>query len=371
MNANMLDGLPPVPRVQDARTRQEREKQAPRLLPLTWASSLESEPEFGPQLVPGLFERTGKALAFGPSGSGKTTLVTDLACRIAAGIPWNGRPVLRGLVVIVAAESPEGTLRRVRAFIRHHQVDPSDMHLAIFEGPLTFELYDIDQLIATVAQHAATSSLAVRMVVIDTLAANEPGKEDSEHFGRVDRAQARIRDGLDCLVVVVHHSGKIIEAGARGHSSLFAGMDTVIEVSGTEGQRLALIAKQRDGASGEGIGFTLVPVGIGFRTVADSTVPETVSACVVEYSGAMKRAKAAPRDGHQTRALDSLRIDHRTNNTARWTFKEASDVFHAHHSATVGDAEPLHRNTPRKTFEALAKAGHLLIDGGFISLQDP
>lgn len=349
---------------------EEREKQAPQLLSLTWAADLAIEPTYDPQLVPGLFERTGKALIFGASSSGKTTFANDIGCRIAAGLPWNGRAVLRGLVVIVAAESPEGTLRRIRAFIRHNEIDPFDMHLAVYEAPLTFEIGAIDRLIETIRAHCAAHTAPVRMVVIDTLAANEAGKEDSEHFGRVDRAQARIRDELNCLAVVIHHSGKIAEAGARGHSSLFAGMDTVIEVTGTEGLRCATIVKQRDGASGEGIAFSLNPIGIGFREIPDSTFPETVTACVVEYQGAPRKTLRPPRDGHQTRALDALRLDHRDNGTPRWTFKEAADVFRRHHAAVGEDSKDLHRNIPRKTFKALAKTGHLLIDGGFITLQD-
>ena len=353
-----------------ARIEQERQKQGPQLLNLTWAASLDDEPTYDQQLVPGLFERKGKALIFGPSMSGKTTFAIDIGCRVTAGMAWNSRTVLRGLVAVVAAESPEGTLRRARAFIRHHKVVRHEMPLAVYEQPLTFDLAAVDQLIATIASHSAAMGIPVRMVIIDTLAANEPGKEDAEHFGRVDRAQTRIRDGLDCLALVVHHSGKDADKGSRGHSSLFAGMDTVIEVSGTEGSRVATIAKQRDGASGDGIGFTLLPVGIGFRTVPDSPVPETVTACVVEYQGPTKRSTRQPRDGHQTRALDALRINQRDTSTVRWTLKEACEVFRTYHCSVVGDGEALHRNTPRKTFEALGRSGHVLIDGGFVTLQD-
>ena len=81
------------------------------------------------------------------------------------------------------------------------------------------------------------------------------------------------------------------------------------------------------------------------------------------------RAKP-PREGHQTRALDALRLDAKASQRTRWTLREAADVFRAHHDHVVGAREPLHRNTPRRTIEALSRSGHVLIDGGFVTLEE-
>lgn len=341
------------------------------LLPLEWADDLEDDPTYEPMLVDGLLERQGKSMVFGASGSGKSTLVIDWCCGIAAGRLVGGRHTSRGLVAYVGAEAVEGARRRVRAYRKHHQIARGALPLAIYKQPLSFEPAMVRALVLTMKAAAAARGMPVVLVVVDTLAANEPGKEDAEHFGRVTAALDIFARELECQALVVHHAGKVLEAGARGHTSLYAGMDTVVEVSSEgPGRSVAKVAKQRDGATGEAFAFGLVPVGVGFRKTHNPAVRATVTACVVEYHGAVEVRPKAPREGHQTRAMDALRLASSEQGQRRWTLKEASEVIHAHHRRVVGERETLHRNTPRKTLEALARAGHVLIEGGFVTLED-
>jgi hypothetical protein len=337
---------------------------------LTWAADLIGDDVYERQLIDGLYDRKGKAMIVGPSGSGKSTLAIGQGCDIGAGRASNGRATLPGITAIVAAEAPEGVRRRIKAYCRHHEIALDAVQVAILERPLSFEPAAVAVLIETIRAEAKARGLPVRFVLIDTLAANEPGKEDSDHFGRVVAALSQISIELDCLAAVVHHVGKNAEAGARGHSSLYAAMDTVIEVTCDGPMRAAKVAKQRDGASGEAFAFSLVPVGIGFRETANDAFRETVTACVVQYDGAAPVRIRPPREGHQTRAVDALRLDAKAADRARWTLKEACEVFRAHHEHVVGDREVLHRNTPRKTIEALGRSGHVLIEGGFVTLQE-
>src|SRR4051794_26781139 len=60
-----------------------------------------------PGLVDGLLASTGMTVQYGESGSGKTFVALDLGCHVAAGLPWRGMDVEQGVVVYVAAESPE------------------------------------------------------------------------------------------------------------------------------------------------------------------------------------------------------------------------------------------------------------------------
>jgi hypothetical protein len=351
-------------------TATQRAQPARNGIALTWAETLDGDEAYPRQLIDGLFDRVGKAMIPGASGAGKSTLAINMACDIGSGRKCNGRSTLPGVAVIVAAEAPEGVRRRIKAYAKHHGIRASEISVAILERPLSFDPGAVELLIERIRHDAGARQLPVRFVLIDTLAANEPGKEDSEHFGRVVAALTQISTELDCMAAVVHHFGKNTEAGARGHTSLYAAMDTVIEVTVDGPTRTAKVAKQRDGASGEAFAFSLQPVGIGFRETDNSAFRETVTACVVQYEGAATIHVRPPREGHQTRALDALRIDAKATQRTRWTLREAADVVRAHHEHVVGAREPLHRNTPRKTIEALSRSGHVLIDGGFVTLEE-
>ena len=88
---------------------------------LVWADEIElNVADCG--LIDGHMPRTGIGVSYGESGSGKTFVVLDRACHIAAGLPWRGMAVEQGVVIYIAAESPESVKRRVWAWKRHHGV---------------------------------------------------------------------------------------------------------------------------------------------------------------------------------------------------------------------------------------------------------
>jgi hypothetical protein len=77
--------------------------------------------------------------------------------------------------------------------------------------------------------------------------------------------------------MIVHHTGKDVAKGARGHSSLRAATDTEIEVSVDETElRAARVTKQRDLPGGEEFAFRLDAVGLGVDEDGDA-----VTTCIV------------------------------------------------------------------------------------------
>jgi hypothetical protein len=89
-------------------------------------------------LVEGLIGSNETSAFAGAPGSGKSVLAGDLACHIAAGIPWLGRPVHNGAVIFLAAERSKLTERRFAAFRKHYKID--DLPLAIVAGAVDFLL---------------------------------------------------------------------------------------------------------------------------------------------------------------------------------------------------------------------------------------
>jgi hypothetical protein len=77
-------------------------------------------------------------------------------------------------------------------------------------------------------------------------------------------------------VILIHHSGKDEERGARGSSSLRAAMDTEIEVTGGETCSFAHVTKQRDGDDTDAVTFRLVSVPFFANPAESSAVVEHV-----------------------------------------------------------------------------------------------
>ena len=126
------------------------------------------------------------------------------------------------------------------------------------------------------------------VIVIDTLSrvlagGDENAPADMTHFvSNIDK----LRRHTDAHIMIVHHSGKQIANGARGHSSLRAATDTEIEVTADDdtGIHVAKITKQRDHQGGQEYAFSLQEVTLGKndrgRDVTSCIVVEAASSSI-------------------------------------------------------------------------------------------
>jgi hypothetical protein len=106
---------------------------------------------------------------------------------------------------------------------------------------------------STLLRDAILAAGGADVVIIDTVHASMAGGEENsaKDMGVVLGHCRAIQEATGGLVVLIHHSGKDSERGARGSSAIRAAMDTEIEVMRNEGdQRTARITKQRDGEDG-------------------------------------------------------------------------------------------------------------------------
>ena len=75
----------------------KRKAKGPRF-PRVWLDDAQANIE-ADYIVKGLIERGRLIVIFGPAGDGKTFFTLDMAGHIAAGLPWRGRRVHRGVLV--------------------------------------------------------------------------------------------------------------------------------------------------------------------------------------------------------------------------------------------------------------------------------
>lgn len=254
-------------------------------------------------LIRGLLPKAAAGAVFGPSGAAKTFAVLSMAATGAEGgycFGYRSKGNQRWLYV--ALEGQSAFQKRVQAWERFNERPFPDGVRFLFEP---FKLTERGDVLGLAASIDAAGGADV--IVIDTLnrAAPEADENSSVDMGRILEAMKELHATTGALVLIVHHSGKNVLSGMRGHSSLFAALDVVIEVTRTDDRRELRIAKLKDDEDGAVHPFRLHVVDLG-----EDEEGEPITSCVVvtddEPTPDVSRVKL-PKGGNQKIVLDALR----------------------------------------------------------------
>lgn len=238
-----------------------------RLKPIPW-SDLHKLPK-REALIEGFLDCAALSVMFGPSGCCKTFFALDLAVHIAVGRPWRGRTVLQGAVVYVAAEGGYGILERLTAFSCQYGIDPKDVPMYVIPEPIDLcnSETDVDLLLDHLGN--LPNDRPVRLLHIDTVSRALAGgnENSSDHMGALVKRCDKLRARTDAHVMLLHHTGKDVSQGARGHSLLRAAVDTEIEMTWDKGSQsgFANVTKQRDTRTEGAFAFKLAEVDVDVR----------------------------------------------------------------------------------------------------------
>ena len=249
----------------------------------------------GQWLIKGMIPKTGLMVLYGDPGSAKTFMALDLALRLAAGSTapcgnrWFGRAVKAdGLVLYIAAEGGRnGMLKRIKAWVE--QINGGT---PVVGFRLSLDTIDLrsrkgnlspDKIIQHARDVARKLGRPIVAIIQDTLFRALAGGDENapEDMGALIDNASRIGTALDCLFILVHHTGKDQTRGARGHSSLVAAADVELslirnrDAAGVVGTMK--LTKLKEGEDGDAWGYQLKTVALG----VDSDL-ETVSSAVVE-----------------------------------------------------------------------------------------
>ncbi len=273
--------------------------ESPRFVLLA-ASELASIPPMR-WLVRGVFPESGLAAIYGPPASGKSFLVLDLLGAIAGGREWFSHPVAAAPSIYVALEGEAGVAQRIAAHTARNGTPPDALRVIL--TPLDIRRPDDRRELVEAIKGAG---MAGGVLCIDTLNRAAPGADenDSREMGELISAMRALQGELGGLVLAVHHTGKDQARGLRGHSSLLAALDAVVEVSRTEDRREWRVVKSKDGEDGRAHPFRLDVVELG-----EDAEGYPITSCVVAPEDApadsVSRAKV-PRGGNQRIVWDGL-----------------------------------------------------------------
>lgn len=250
--------------------------------------------------VRGVLPAEGLAALYGPPGSGKSFLALDLLAAIADGRAWFGHTVTPCACVYVGLEGEAGVAQRVQAYLARHG---SPERLRVVLNGLDIRRADDRQELAEAIRAAG---IAGGLLCVDTLSRSAPGldENDASEMGMIIEAMKALQSDLGGLVLVVHHTGKDSSRGLRGHSSLLAALDCVLEVNREGERREWKLAKAKDGDDDKARPFRLDVVEL--PPDADGW---PVSSCVIQQeepaADAVRRVKT-PKGGNQRIIWDGV-----------------------------------------------------------------
>jgi hypothetical protein len=190
-------------------------------------------------------------LIYSKPGALKTALADSIALSVAHNLDCLGIfPVKSGPVAFLSPEGVSGHGKRFKAWMKNWGV--KKLQGVKFNGN-TYDLTrksDVDVLIG----HLQQMEPKPVGLVIDTLsrcfgASDENNTRDMNVFIRnVDR----IKTEIGCFIIIVHHSGKLLEAGARGSIALEGAADVIVELKRTNPDTVIVRCKKmKDGAEFE------------------------------------------------------------------------------------------------------------------------
>ena len=206
--------------------------------------------------VKGILPITGLVLVIGPPGAGKSLGALDLVGANAQGRDWFGHRVSDARPFVwLALEGAAGTAARFAAYGRHW------MPLGSADAAVMLQPFDLTNAAdrRRLIDAIRATDLERPTIVLDTLARAMPGRDEnaSADMGLAIAGATHLIDELQTVALLVHHTGKDSTKGPRGHSSLLAAADVVLEFRRNGPDRSFRLAKSKDGEDGAEFSFRL------------------------------------------------------------------------------------------------------------------
>jgi len=186
-------------------------------------------------MVDGILPQIGVCLLYGASGTAKTYAAVYLAWAVAGGSThFLGQQIHHhGDVLYISSEDDTGVAARYRAMVLAYGPPRKDVFITNKLSPLdactqAFCADDGTPSGYTALSPGVTSAILSQagispgLVIVDTFStsfANLESENDNTQVAALIRQMEALSTELECPVLVLHHTGKNEEAGARGASA--------------------------------------------------------------------------------------------------------------------------------------------------------
>lgn len=258
------------------------------------------------------------SVVYAPSNAGKTSWVLDITRAITTDEDWHGyRTTKGGSVLYIAAEAPGSIFRRTARFS-----DGAKDRFIVFGEPvdLVGDSRAGEKIAALVGLCEKEHGVRIDLVVLDTLTLcfGEGDENSTRDAGRAIASAKRVAELTGAHVMLVHHTGKDRNAGARGSYSITGNSDTVIELVPLDGEDKTVMAvqrKQREAATDPAVVFKIVAVELGEDQDGETITTSGIE--VIDSEADARRAPAKKIDRGMDAVLTALRTLEAANPAAR------------------------------------------------------
>jgi len=329
---------------------------------LRWLHQIpDTEPEF---LVDGMIERGSLTMIFGKPASGKSFLAVDLAASIATGRAFQGLKTQKGDVVYIAGEGYRGLKRRFNAWSKYHDVSPEEIRVMISRSAVDYRDERAAQELETELIRARESGLSPILLIIDTLARNHSGDENSNsEMGKFISVIDQFNVKFDCATLIVHHSGHGESQRARGASALRGALDSEFSCEKDRSTVVISCSKMKDAEAPENLAMSLKSVEIGVAKDGK----QISSAVLIRNDEAQIRSKITVSIANKLKTFhEAVRVN--------GNITKLGDVILEKSVPLEGWREIFYRRSPADTQEAKRKAFERarkdLVEKGFLEVKD-
>ncbi len=328
-------------------------------------------------LIKGFLEMDSLSLMFGEPACGKSFSAIDLACCVATGKEWHGKPVKRqGPVFYIAGEGFNGLSRRLMAWqVAHgYNLRNAPIYISQCSAALT-DLGNarlVSNSIAEIVEE--TGGVIPSMIVIDTLARNfgpadeNATKEMNTFINHIDQL---LRSKYECCVLIVHHTGVGSKDRARGNSALKGALDAEYAVVKSDDTIKITAKKMKDADEPEPLDFLFQPVRLPFMD--DDGEPQY--SCVLQHLDPDAAANIESVKQLGTAQKQVIEVLRSLINEARATLERQGNdpelaLIEARglRAVCVKEKEIVGQNNWSRTFSALIEKGFIVQDGVHVRL---
>lgn len=229
----------------------------------------------------------------GGSGSGKSFLAIDMATHIAIGKKWQGKDVKKCGVLYIVLEGHRGATNRFLAQV--------EKHISEFENgqqpPFAYTNLEINlcnasdtsRILKLIHEFKVQFEEKAQLIIIDTVAQSLGGDENAFEVMQSYLKNCKlIAREVSTHVMVIHHHGKDVSRGPRGHSCFFAACDTIIEIKRDGSVSSVEVSKQKDADANFETEFELEQVGLDTYMANGKENP--ITTCVPIFKNNKKRS---------------------------------------------------------------------------------
>jgi hypothetical protein len=299
----------------------EQSSHQSRFLVESWDSIKDEPVEW---LIESIIPKRAFVALYAPPASFKSFIALDIAEAVATGREWMGyRVPKKGAVLYIAGEGHGGMGARVKACkIQNNSPDGANLYVIRAQINIRSSQEDFDSLVAAINELIAEIDEPLELIILDTLMRMSGGgfnENSSEDMGGFITQAGKIQAIYLCAMLLIHHSGKDITKGLRGHSSLLGAVDTELEIQRQDsvinsadtsvvGNAILTVTKQKDGADSITVGIEVVNVevgesALGFETITSLAVRPNPEIANSKPKGAKNNSGSG---GNQKIELDSL-----------------------------------------------------------------